>query len=181
MSWIAIDSALRNGRHGLPGGSSLTRLLAEHRGVPNRCARPRLSTGQVLRWATQHHRLTGRWPIAQSGRVAGTVDETWCGISKALVSGYRGLSGGCSLARLLEKHRGVRNRRNLPRLTERTILAWARSYRRVNGRWPQYKAGPVAQSPGDTWSAINSALSAGNRGLPGGLSLSKLLQKHGLK
>ena len=32
-TWSAIDQALARGRHGLPGGSSLARLLGEHRGV----------------------------------------------------------------------------------------------------------------------------------------------------
>ena len=32
-TWSAIDAALRRGRRGLPGGSSLARLLAEERGV----------------------------------------------------------------------------------------------------------------------------------------------------
>ena len=34
--WTAVDHALRGGARGLPGGSSLARLLAVHRGVPNR-------------------------------------------------------------------------------------------------------------------------------------------------
>src|SRR5947209_19437316 len=32
-TWSAIDAALKRGRRGLPGGSSLARLLAEERGV----------------------------------------------------------------------------------------------------------------------------------------------------
>jgi hypothetical protein len=32
-TWTAIYLALRNGNRGLPGGSSLAQLLAEHRGV----------------------------------------------------------------------------------------------------------------------------------------------------
>src|SRR5947209_6006369 len=34
--WQNIDKALRVGYRGLPGGSSLARLLAQHRGVRNR-------------------------------------------------------------------------------------------------------------------------------------------------
>src|SRR5687767_12655234 len=33
--WPTLDAALRKGSRGLPGGSSLARLLAEHRGRPN--------------------------------------------------------------------------------------------------------------------------------------------------
>ncbi|MGA2068396.1 MAG: hypothetical protein ABSG86_25710 [Thermoguttaceae bacterium] len=180
-TWVAINWALREGRRGLKGGSALARLLARHRGVPNRSARPRLSTEKVLRWASRHHRLTGQWPNGHSGAVTGVAAETWGGIDSALGRGYRGLPGGSSLLRLLEKHCGVRNRMNPPRLTERKILGWARAYRRATGRWPRYTSGPVAQSPGDTWSALNIALSVGGRGLSGGLSLVKLLRKHGLE
>ena len=47
-TWAIVDNALRGGRRGLPAGSSLARLLAQHRGVPNRAAAPPLSVGQVL-------------------------------------------------------------------------------------------------------------------------------------
>ena len=33
--WFNIDQALRTGLRGLPGGSSLPKLLAKYRGVPN--------------------------------------------------------------------------------------------------------------------------------------------------
>jgi hypothetical protein len=38
LIWRALDSALRLGFRGLPGGSSLARLLAEHRHVRNLCS-----------------------------------------------------------------------------------------------------------------------------------------------
>jgi hypothetical protein len=39
-TWQAVDAALYQGLRDLPGGSSLARLLAEHRGVRNK-AQPR--------------------------------------------------------------------------------------------------------------------------------------------
>jgi hypothetical protein len=36
QTWLALDSALRNGHRGLPGGDSLARLLARERGVQRR-------------------------------------------------------------------------------------------------------------------------------------------------
>ena len=36
ITWWAVDMALRRGYRGLPGKSSLGRLLHEHRGVPLR-------------------------------------------------------------------------------------------------------------------------------------------------
>jgi hypothetical protein len=47
--WRAIDEALRYGRRGLPGGSSLGLLLAEHRGLPRPTNRQPLTVEQILR------------------------------------------------------------------------------------------------------------------------------------
>ena len=67
--WRAVDLALRKGVRGLPGGSSLARLLAAHRGVRNRTALPQLSEEQILVWADAHQQRTGSWPTNDSGAV----------------------------------------------------------------------------------------------------------------
>ncbi len=54
-SWATVDGALRIGSRGLPGGSSLVRLLASHKGVRNDKALPPLSREQILGWADAHH------------------------------------------------------------------------------------------------------------------------------
>jgi hypothetical protein len=69
----------------------------------------------------------------------------------------------------------VRHPGELPRLTVRQVLAWARAHRRRTGAWPTRRSGPVAEAPGETWSAIDSALGGGHRGLPAGLTLPGLL------
>jgi hypothetical protein len=66
--------------------------------------RPKLTVAQVLRWADAHHRRTGRWPGAHSGPVAGAPGEIWRNINGALRQGFRGLSGGETLAQLLVRH-----------------------------------------------------------------------------
>jgi hypothetical protein len=58
-TWASIDLALRYGHRGLPGGSSLARLLAEQRGVPNNKALPKWTMAQVLSWAEAHLSRTG--------------------------------------------------------------------------------------------------------------------------
>jgi hypothetical protein len=40
-------------------------------------------------------------------------------------------------------------------------------------------SGPVAEEPGENWSALNTALEAGLRGLPGGDTLLRLLRRSG--
>src|SRR5262249_35893737 len=47
-TWLAVHHALSNGGRGLPGGSSLARLLAEHRGRPNHLALPTMDAAQIL-------------------------------------------------------------------------------------------------------------------------------------
>jgi hypothetical protein len=174
-TWTAVDDALRYGRRGLPGGSSLARLLAERRGARNIKQLPPLSTGRILAWADAHRRRTGRWPKRTDGPIPGAPGETWMAVQTALQFGRRGLPGGSSLSRLLARRRGVRNHMALPPLTERRILRWADAHRRRAGGWPGQGPGPIPEAPGETWAGVDAALLQGHRGLPGGSSLARLL------
>ncbi len=177
-SWGRIDAALRHGRRGLPDGSSLARLLWQHRGVPNRSARPPLTKKQILDWAEAHHRRTGRWPSLESGPVKHAPGETWHNIDRALRRGDRGLAPGDSLAKFLNRRRGVPHRHRLRRLTIAQILAWADAHYRRYRKWPTNRTGRVVTSPDEDWGRINAALNNGSRGLAGGSSLAKLLAEH---
>jgi hypothetical protein len=103
QTWRGVNKALRQGSRGLPGGSSLARLLAERRGKRNRSAPPPLTEALVLRWADAHHARTGRWPTQHSGPVAAGRGESWAAVNRALDRGSRGLPGGDSLVRLLRR------------------------------------------------------------------------------
>jgi hypothetical protein len=175
-TWSRVQAALRYGGRGLPAGGSLVRLLAERRGVRNRAALPPLATGQILRWAKDHHRRTGRWPGQDSGPVRSVEGESWRGIEDALRRGLRGLPGGDSLARLLTRRLGAATARSTGPLSRKQILAWADAHKRRTGRWPRRDSGPVAGAPpGTTWLVVDRALKEGRRGLPGGTSLARLL------
>jgi hypothetical protein len=113
-TWSKVQSALWNRRCGLPGRSSLAKLLATHRGVRNSTNIPPLGVEQVQSWADAFHRRTGRWPTHTSGPIPDAPGETWACVQNALVSGKRGMPGGSSLARFLFEHRGVRDRRYFP-------------------------------------------------------------------
>jgi hypothetical protein len=176
-NWRKVDSALRLGLRGLPGGSSLARFLYDHRGVRNLGCLPRLTIKQILGWADAHHQQTGRWPTSEFGSIDGAPGETWKAIDHALRLGMRGLPGNSSLSRLLSKHRGVRNIQALPHLNKAQILAWADAYYKRIGIWPTPHSGSIARAPGETWSGVNAALQAGRRGFPGGSSLPRLLAK----
>src|SRR5262249_46844465 len=53
-----IDYALKHGRRGLPGGSSLAGLLAEPPPAYSRV----LTLETVVAWGETHHAAHGRWP-----------------------------------------------------------------------------------------------------------------------
>jgi hypothetical protein len=174
-TWRGINSALAGGYRGLPGGASLVKLLAKHRGVRTQSALPQLGVARILAWADAYYRRMDRWPVIESGKVEGSSGETWSRIDTALRKGLRGLAGGSSLPKLLAEHRGVANTADLPRLTVEQILEWADAYRARTGKWPTSRCGRIEEEPTATWTAVNAALSVGKRGLPGGTSLARLL------
>ena len=176
--WCNIDQCLRLGFRGLPGDDSLATLLVRERGHRNLTYPPDLTEEMIAAWAVAHRDRTGDWPAQGSGAVEGQPWEFWANIDHSLLTGHRGLPGGSSLARFLERRFGVRNLATVPTLSEKQIVAWADEHRQRTGRWPAIKSGPVAASPGETWAAVDDALRRGTRGLPGGSSLVQLLVQH---
>src|SRR5205085_2453111 len=141
--WCNISQALYDGRRGLPGGSSLARLLAEHRGVRNRSALPPLTAEQILSWADAYRERHGVWPRTESGTIPEAPGEVWCNIDQALRGGGRGQPGGSSLPQLLAAARGARVHLHEPPLHEDEILSWAKAHHRRTGRWPAAASGAI--------------------------------------
>jgi hypothetical protein len=173
-TWAAIDLALRRGTRGLPGGSSLARLLTEERSVRNEKDLPALNETQIEAWARAHFERTGRYPVSTSGPIADTL-ETWGGINAALVRGSRSLQGSTTLARFLREKCGVHRGKQRPDLTTEQILEWAELHTKQHGRAPTGSSGNVGAAPGETWSGIDYSLRYGRRGLEGGTTLANLL------
>jgi hypothetical protein len=101
-SWGIIDYALKHGRRGLPGGSSLARLLAEQVPAYSRA----LTLETIIAWGQAHFATYGRWPRASSGAVIGATGERWGTLGVALREGHRGLPSGQSLAKLFSGRPG---------------------------------------------------------------------------
>jgi hypothetical protein len=175
-TWCALNTVLWQGNRGLPGGDSLARLLARERQAPCRTGQQALSHGQILAWAAAHRCRTGEWPGVLSGEILEAPGENWRAVNMALYKGYRGLPGGDSLAKLLARERGALSGREKPPLTTGKIRAWAEAHRARTGRWPGEHSGPIPEAPGERWSAVCNALRQGNRGLPRGTSLRRLLR-----
>jgi len=177
-TWDKIDAALRVGRRGMQGGSSLAQLMAKHRGKQLRSTKRQLTAAQILDWADKHRRRTGDWPGQKGGPVHKVPGETWTTIDDALRAGRGGLPGGSSLPALLAKHRGRRHMGQLPPLTLSRILTWAKQHQRRTGSWPTGESGPVAGVSYESWRNVDAALERGGRGLPGRRTLARFLAEH---
>ena len=174
-TWSAIGQALIVGGRGLPGPTSLARVLARWRGARNHMDVPKLSARQILAWADAHHATTGKWPTRTSGTIPGAVGEAWSAVDAALIVGVRGFPGDDSLARFLARLRGARNKQALPKLSIDQILKWIKAYHRRTGEWPKRTSGAIPEASGEMWSGVESALRIGCRGLPGGSSLYRVV------
>ena len=114
LTWRAVNLALRKGHRGLSGGSSLSRLLWQHRGKPGWASKPSMSVDQILAWAEEHRQRTGQWPKVTSGPVCAAPEENWQAINKALCCGFRGLPAGLSLRRLCRQQQTQPRRNAVP-------------------------------------------------------------------
>lgn len=72
---------------------------------------------------------------------------------------------------------GSRRKRVLRPLTYEQILAWADAHHARTGRWPTVRSGRIGGAKRENWNAIQSAMHAGTRGLPGGYTLARLLRE----
>ena len=104
-TWYRVEYALRYGKRGLRGGSSLAKLIAARWGLAYRTGLRPLKKKEILKWALAHHRRAGRWPTQYSGPIVDASGETWRGVDTALRDGRRGLRGGSSLSRLIKRGR----------------------------------------------------------------------------
>ncbi|MCH8823557.1 MAG: hypothetical protein IH984_08630 [Planctomycetes bacterium] len=136
-----------------------------------------LTINQILQWADAHNIRTGKWPISRSGPIYEQPERTWEAINSALAKGGCNLPGGDSLAQVLARRRGVKfTRRSWPELTRAQILKWADYHLQCTGHWPDRDSGPVRAASGISWVTVDRYLKQGNKTLPGGLSLAKLLR-----
>jgi hypothetical protein len=97
--------------------------------------RLRLDVARVLGWAEAHRARAGAWPRIDSGPVPESPGETWRRIDNALRLGLRGLEGGSSLARLLERERGVPARADEALRLREQGLTLAQIGRRLGVSW----------------------------------------------
>ena len=174
-SWRGINTALHRGIRGLPGGSSIIKLLAEHRGIISRIWDDSTTLPDILKWIDDFRDEHNRWPRREDGQIKGTC-TTWFSVDNKLRSGWPGFKGDASLSQLLCESRGVRHKLKLPKLSVPQIRKWAREHYRRNEAWPTVNSGTIPGTD-EKWANINASLSQGQRGFPGGDSLPRLLHR----
>jgi hypothetical protein len=174
-TWRAIQQALNLARRGLPGGTTIAKLLGARPKMRRHKAYMTPTLDQILRWADDHFARTGVWPTLKSGAVFEIPGETWGAIDAMLRQEGRNWRGRTSLSRLLRKHRGVTRPTPRPRWTVDDVLAWSDAFHSRTGKWPTIESGAVETAGGKSWRAIDGALQHGYHGLPGGSSLARLL------
>jgi hypothetical protein len=174
-TWSSVCAAISHGIRGLPR-TTLQRLL-HSAGVRQRVWGSPLTEDLIVEWAKAHHERTGDWPHLNDGEIAESPGRTWRSADLALQNGFRGLKGGTTLARLLERRVGARNPLHPPRLTISQILKWADAHYARTGVWPSSSSSRVIDVPREHWKTIHGFLKTGGRGLPGGSSLVDLLTR----
>jgi len=175
-SWKALSQSCRDGYRGLPeGGPTLGQILASVRDELPPMHRLHLTEDLILLAARSVYENHKVFPCLNSKEeVPGFPDLTWRQINSAGRDGRWGLAPGRTLAKILRPLReelGIR-----APLSIEKILGWALKSFRIHGHFPtQLSKEPVPGMPHESWSAIAEAASLGLRGLPKGLSLSKML------
>lgn len=181
-TWRAVDEALRFGRRGLLGGSTLQEFLQQHRGKLARARKPFPSVTKTLSLIQREHKRTGNFPRRSDVPVPGYPDLNWIAIDTMLRQRGDGFRPHTTLAMLKADHFGFRNHMRLPPLAVKQVLAWVDAHHRRHGRWPickgTYKHKDVEEAPGEQWPMISRALRKGLRGLPAVGGLPELLMEH---
>jgi hypothetical protein len=148
-------------------------------------SRTPLTKDLIIDWVHQHISKYNKKPRMLSGKIEFASGPykgiTWSAVNSALWKGGRGLVGGSSLANLIAEEFGIKNKMNLPPLTEKIICDWVGKFIEKNKRKPTKSDGIIEfannEYKGETWKTINFSLLRGTRGLRGGSSLAKLIQQ----
>ena len=174
-TWRAVDQAFRVATRGLPGRSSLGAVPRPGAGRPQSPA-PAPPNGQANPDLGRRPpaRRTGAWPTSKSAHCRERRAKPGAAFTWRFVRPPR-FAGRLDAGPLPGTAPGRPQRQTPAPLHRRAILRSARAHRRRTGHWPTRNSGPITEAPGETWSAVNAALTSGCRGLPAGWTLAGLL------
>lgn len=184
QTWRSIDALSLKGGRGLAQGRTVSKILAPLRAELKKTAvkkqrplllKPVLTECALLAAAREHFSNYWEIPTRRSKEPIPLLPgESWLAIDQAGFQGHRGLMKGRTLAVIFAPLR-EELRIGIP-LSKEMIIAEARAVHALHGVLPTRRTTLPLPTLHTTWEAINVALQRGLRGLPGGNSLSKLLQ-----
>ena len=136
-----------------------------------------LSIEQVLYWCDIYYKKNNKYPGQYAKSIPEMQGESFTNINAALNIGHRGLPKMTGLAGLLAKERGYIHNQNKPSIDLDDVIKEMINFFKANKKFPTADNKLIAGSLGCKWSALNSSLHNGGRGLPKGLSLAKLKKR----
>ncbi len=136
-----------------------------------------LSIEQVLGWCDIYYERNNKYPGQYAKSIPEMHGEDFNNINAALNNGNRGLPKMTGIAGLLAQERGYVHNQNKPKIKLDDVINEMINYFRANRKFPTADNKEIAGSLGCKWSALNASLHIGGRGLPKGLSLSKLKKR----
>ena len=182
-SWSTISVALNRGFRGLPGGSSLAKLLHAHNLKANLGARKYPSKEEIVEAAKEYKTQdkNSKLPTSKSGPFPNPnyLDLTWGAINSAIAKGSIEYTKAKTLTDLWVLEFGSRNINNLEDLSEEQILQWCDKYQEdhPNKKFPSNQSVPIVTMGTETFMSIDTAIRENRRGLTGLVSLAHLLFK----
>jgi hypothetical protein len=166
-TWITIDSALTHCSQGITAKSSIAKLISKHLGVRYKGDLPDFSEEKIVEWAKKYFLVHNKYPSIRTKPSDWLPEgETWIALDIALKRGTRGLPGGSSVAKLFEKYFGIRNKTNIPKISEQCIIDYMIVFKDKYGYFPHAHSKENEMLPsGESWHGFDKALRNARRGL----------------
>ena len=136
-----------------------------------------LTIEQVLNWCDIYYERNKKYPGQYAKSIPEMQSDTFNNINAAFNQGIRGLPQMTGLAALLAQERGYVHNQNKLSIDLDDVVKEMINFFKENKKFPTADNKQTAGSLDCNWSALNSSLHIGGRGLPKGLSLAKLKKK----
>ncbi len=160
-TWRNINSAFGKGSRGLSSEYSVARLIKERAGLDKD-----IPISELLKWCDNHFKEKGKYPRCTQDIIPNSGGLRWKQLDSLMRSGSRGFAKGTTLRKFLVKHRGERDMKNLPDLSEKRIKELLLAYYEKHNQWPKSSSEEIADpETKDSWQKISYAFVHGKRGL----------------
>lgn len=169
LAWSTVDTALREGYRGLPGGSTLRKWIDET--YPAERYAPPYTSANIRAWVVAHREAhEGSFPTVESGPIAG-VNRTWMDVNDSMRKKQLPFTRCLSLSTWLDDQFPLDRTKKAARITAGMILVLVEAFRAErDGDFPYRDSGKVA-GLNMTWTQLDNAM------CQAGQSLARWLKK----